>query len=829
MKSIAKFTFIVVAFLNQFQLKAQVSYNFTSGATASGTIANITANAVTSGNSTITTINALGIPASAGYTGVTGTGNANFIAKTTVFALATSTYAQVTLTPATNYSVSVTGIKWGNFSLNAVGAVASGPTTLSVYASLDNFTTSTLLSTSTVTPNATVWNLLNPAITAFNAPAGTVVTIRIYGTGGTGTIPTGTTFTSANWRLDDIAVTAIAQTGTVGQIPKYTGPATFTNSIITESGTGNIGIGTTTPAQKLDINGTLKTTGFVYLPGTPPVAGQVLTTDVNGVASWQTAPATSSWDLNGNGSTTAVNYIGTKDAQDIRFKTGGLLTTIKLFIQHATGNIGVGTATPATSLDVKGFVGLGNNTATGAGGIIFPSLNGGLSNTGTYIIGEKTGMWGNRMDFYARDAAGILTKNVMSVSGEGAGMLGIGTTTPTEKLHVTGGFRLENGTQGAGKILTSDANGVATWAVVGSGSTTGWGLTGNIVNNSGNDFIGTLNPQPFRMFTSGWEQMRITTAGDVSIGDISPISKLHVYDYTNTPTITIGQAQAPGYKAILQFWAGPYCIGCKEKSKGGDLSKTLNEDAKFRIVYNRTYDITDDRLGFVNEANEEIVTFTSPGNVGIGVIKPTAQFHTTGSVRLAGLLQDDTKNRVIVSDINGNISFRDVNSIAGSGAGWQLGGNNNITGLNNYIGITNTNASLLPLKIGTNSIAAITINSTGDAVLIGSPTTSGVPNQNYILTVGGRIQSYGVKVHAFTAWPDFVFEKDFKLLPLADLEKFILKNKHLPGVMSADEIKKDGIDLEKINNQLLQKVEELTLHILELNKKIEKIENQLNH
>jgi hypothetical protein len=300
MKSIAKLTLLVIAFCNHLQLKAQVTYNFTSAATASGTVANITASACTQGNNTITTINGLGVPASSGYTGATGTGNANFIAKTTVFALTTSTYVQVTLTPATNHALSLTGIKWGNFSLPAAGSVASGPTTLSVYASLNGFTSSTLLATANVSPSATVWNFLNPAFSSFSAPTGSVISIRIYGSGGTGTIPTGTAITSANWRLDDIAITATAQTGTVGQIPKYTGPATFTNSIITESSAGNIGIGITTPSQKLDVNGTLKTTGLQIATGA--ALNRVLTSDASGNATWQipAAGGTNFWTASGN-------------------------------------------------------------------------------------------------------------------------------------------------------------------------------------------------------------------------------------------------------------------------------------------------------------------------------------------------------------------------------------------------------------------------------------------------------------------------------------------------------------------------------------------------
>lgn len=86
------------------------------------------------------------------------------------------------------------------------------------------------------------------------------------------------------------------------------------------------------------------------------------------------------------------------------------------------------------------------------------------------------------------------------------------------------------------------------------------------------------------------------------------------------------------------------------------------------------------------------------------------------------------------------------------------------------------------------------------------------------LTVKGKILSKEVKVEATVLVPDYVFEKSYNLKPLAEVEKYIAENKHLPEVPSAKVIKKEGINVGEMQMKLLQKIEELTLHLIEQNK-----------
>ncbi|WP_291152129.1 hypothetical protein [Flavobacterium sp. UBA7680] len=95
----------------------------------------------------------------------------------------------------------------------------------------------------------------------------------------------------------------------------------------------------------------------------------------------------------------------------------------------------------------------------------------------------------------------------------------------------------------------------------------------------------------------------------------------------------------------------------------------------------------------------------------------------------------------------------------------------------------------------------------------------GTTNATSRLTVAGNITSREVKV-TVDAGADFVFENNYKLPSLDSLDKFIKENKHLPEIASAEKMKKDGINLSEMNIKLLQKVEELTLYMIEQDKKI---------
>jgi hypothetical protein len=101
----------------------------------------------------------------------------------------------------------------------------------------------------------------------------------------------------------------------------------------------------------------------------------------------------------------------------------------------------------------------------------------------------------------------------------------------------------------------------------------------------------------------------------------------------------------------------------------------------------------------------------------------------------------------------------------------------------------------------------------------------GVENPgNYRLNVWGRVRAHEIVVN--TTGADFVFEEDYTLRPLSEVEAFIKANKHLPEIPSAKEMQEEGVGVSELQTKLLQKIEELTLYMIELEKKNNTLEKE---
>ncbi|MEP1096057.1 MAG: hypothetical protein ABJG78_13165 [Cyclobacteriaceae bacterium] len=104
----------------------------------------------------------------------------------------------------------------------------------------------------------------------------------------------------------------------------------------------------------------------------------------------------------------------------------------------------------------------------------------------------------------------------------------------------------------------------------------------------------------------------------------------------------------------------------------------------------------------------------------------------------------------------------------------------------------------------------------------------GTTNPQSKLAVDGHIRATEVKVLADITVPDYVFESDYDLRTLKETKAYIVENKHLPEIPSAAEIGENGIDLGDMNMRLLKKIEELTLHLIEQNERLEKAEKKIS-
>ena len=200
----------------------------------------------------------------------------------------------------------------------------------------------------------------------------------------------------------------------------------------------------------------------------------------------------------------------------------------------------------------------------------------------------------------------------------------------------------------------------------------------------------------------------------------------------------------------------------------------------------------------MDAAHRADMVISQTGNIGLGTVAPSAKLEVNGSTKLL-LNQNNALTKIVVADTNGLLAYKDASTLTVNDNDWAI----------------NANGNLIPGSAAT-----------GGKVIIGNVT---VPT-GYKLAVEQGIITEKIKVAVYGTvnWADFVFDEDYKLQELNALEKYIKSNKHLPDVPSAEEVVANGIDLGKMDATLLQKVEELTLYVLQLNKKIDTIslENQ---
>lgn len=186
-------------------------------------------------------------------------------------------------------------------------------------------------------------------------------------------------------------------------------------------------------------------------------------------------------------------------------------------------------------------------------------------------------------------------------------------------------------------------------------------------------------------------------------------------------------------------------------------------------------------------ADTKKMTISSSGNVGIGTTTPGA------------------KQEIFLAD-GGLNQFRLNTGFTGG----------NYIDINPFIKDVNNGG----FSISQNGSVRFVIDNSGNGN-VGIGTTT--PDSK--LTVAGKIHSQEVKV-SIAAGADFVFQKDYKLTPLADVAAFISTNKHLPQIASADEMKRNGLELGEMNIKLLQKIEELTLYLIEIKEELNALKAQ---
>ena len=343
--------------------------------------------------------------------------------------------------------------------------------------------------------------------------------------------------------------------GTAGQLSR-----------MTVANDGNTGIGTTSPDEKLHVVGNIK-----MVDGNQ-AAGYVLTSDANGVGTWQAVPG---GGIGGSGTT---NYLP-------KF-TGSTALGNSVLYENA-GKIGLGTMSPGADLDI-----VSTN----------PNLR--LSTTsGSPVItlDKASGNWGY-LEFREGGAskwqAGVTTGNDYYILNwpsskyvfyaNSAGDVGIGTTSPDERLHVVGNIKMVDGNQAAGYVLTSDANGVGTWQATAGGG--GWVDDGTVV--------------------------RLETSTDtVGIGTTSPGANLDIV--STNPHLRLGTASG---SPLLTF----------DKATGNTSMLEFREAGASK--WQAGVSTTNDYYILNWPASQYVFFANSAGDVGIGTTSPSEKLTVNGDI-----------------------------------------------------------------------------------------------------------------------------------------------------------------------------------------------------
>jgi hypothetical protein len=293
------------------------------------------------------------------------------------------------------------------------------------------------------------------------------------------------------------------------------------------------------------------------------------------------------------------------------------------------------------------------------------------------------------------------------------------------------------------------------------------------------------------------------TDGNVGIGTTNPSEKLEIFNSNTTPGVLSLQSSR---NDAMNVDVGRICA----KQSTIEIARIGMQ----RLDGTNTGALTFWTKETNNTDLSEKVRIDGNGNVGIGTTSPQAKL--------------DIENNILLCSGDPAWGVRIKANFPNYNGGWSRGffvvnqdNSSNFIGLG-AVGICSNGIAMMARAwIGTdynNSYMNFLANGS-----VGIGTTA--PDQK--LTVKGKIHAEEVIVDLNVPVADYVFAKDYVLMPLHKVEQYVQQNSHLPDIPSATEIKEQGLSMGEMQNKLLKKIEELTLYAIEQNKKIEKLENEI--
>lgn len=286
----------------------------------------------------------------------------------------------------------------------------------------------------------------------------------------------------------------------------------------------------------------------------------------------------------------------------------------------------------------------------------------------------------------------------------------------------------------------------------------------------------------------------------VSLISVAFAVKAQVYEDPASGNVGIGITtidNAQGWGKVLQLHGMSSSKLLVTESSGVKLGMFAHPSYHGKIGTESNHNLT-----FMTGYWNDVMTLTTARNVGIGTTDPSTKLDLKGDLTIDG--SDQSRIYMSNSPVDLNKYLLLLNSTAnGSASGLKAGG----------LLVSDTYSFANPNK--------------NDLVVKGNVGIGVGDTRGYKLAIAGNMIAESVKVQLQGSWPDYVFAKDYQLPTLQETEIHIKDKGHLPGIPSAAEVKTNGIDLGEMNAKLLQKIEELTLQMIGMNKMILSLQEQM--
>jgi hypothetical protein len=308
-----------------------------------------------------------------------------------------------------------------------------------------------------------------------------------------------------------------------------------------------------------------------------------------------------------------------------------------------------------------------------------------------------------------------------------------------------------------------------------------WSLTGNAATNPPTNYVGTTDSKDFVIKTNATERMRVLSGGKIGILTSSPGADFHVNGAIESKTLYVGTSPDTNYPVYFEGFS---------------------TKANFPLVY-----VVENTVGSgAGNASEGLFSLhqggASSGALAIAVRGSISNPTTLGGKMYAGywtIGADSSTNYGGYFSVTGNYG---TNYGAYFGAGASASGTS--------YGIFVHGASS-----GTNRYS-IYSDGTSISYLAGALGIGTTTVDTFKLAVCGSIHAKS-EVLA-TGWCDYVFDKDYDLMSLAEVEKYINTQKHLPGIPTTKQVEENGLNVGDMQVKMMQKIEELTLYVIDLKK-----------